>query len=46
MTFAQWEREVRMIDDTIVIHTECDHTGQVVRAWTAGGFEWRVEDSE
>jgi len=43
-TFAQWEKEVRMLDDTITIQTELDEQGAVVRAWTGHGLSWESND--
>lgn len=35
MTFAQWEKKIRLFDEFVVIHTETDSSGAVIRAWTA-----------
>lgn len=35
MTFAQWEKQIRMFDEFVIIHTEMDENGAVIHAWTA-----------
>lgn len=43
MTFAQWEKKVRLYDEFATIHTEVDESGAVIRAWTKF-YNWSVED--
>jgi uncharacterized protein (DUF697 family) len=42
MTFAKWETMVRYLNDTLMIWTTVDSTGQVTSAFTAHGQTWQL----
>lgn len=46
MTFAEWERQVRFLDDTVRIFTTTDKAGAVVIAFTSRGEIWSRDDQQ
>jgi hypothetical protein len=45
MTYAKWEKNVRLLDDHVMIWTETDTTGQVISAFTAHGETWQLKQA-
>lgn len=41
MTFAAWEKMIRMLHPYQTIQTELGYGGEVVLAWSWGGQVWR-----
>lgn len=44
MTYAAWEKMVRLFQPYETIWTELGYAGQVVKAWTTDGMVWPVKE--
>lgn len=44
MTFAAWEKMVRLFAPYEVIWTELGSRGQVLKAWTLHGNKWPLQE--
>lgn len=40
MTFAAWEKMIRMFNPYVLIFTETDERGEVIKAWTQHYYGW------
>lgn len=44
MTFAAWEKMIRLFNPYTTIFTEMDERGEVTEAWTLGYAKWSKND--